>query len=260
MLPTPSELAERIKQQILEDVRAGTMPANVTSFSQLHDFVDANCYGGTEKMLEDLDKDCVDTDELHRANLMAVVAVMNPAMDIVDAWIKSGGIAKGLTTALPKANAGVMKITVYRREEQDGFSEPVACLGDETPQGDGWFAQSKAELSDAQHPPKLLMLGRAFLIYSMYHARDPYHLGIAVENFGAAVKRLGYSLPLKQDEASWLTYPPDGLDAGAPSDYQFMLGHIASVFGVDTARGQADALGVKWRPHLAARPNEGRGR
>jgi len=63
-----------------------------------------------------------------------------------------------------------MKITVYRRNGEEGYTEPVAFLGDKKPQCEGWFVNAKDDLSDSVHPPKLLMLGLAFLIYSMYHA------------------------------------------------------------------------------------------
>ena len=37
---------ERSKAEILEDIDAGIVPNTVSSFSQLHDYVDANEYGG----------------------------------------------------------------------------------------------------------------------------------------------------------------------------------------------------------------------
>lgn len=40
------ELVETMKREILEDIEAGLMPDYVASFSKLHDYVDANCYGG----------------------------------------------------------------------------------------------------------------------------------------------------------------------------------------------------------------------
>ena len=154
--------------------------------------------------------------------------------------------------------ASGMKITVYRRNGPDGYTEPVAFLGDESPPGEGWFVNAKADLSDAEHPPRLLMLGRAFLIYSMYHARDPQYLGYAVENFGAAVKKLGYTLPLKDGEASWLTYGPEGLDPGTPDAYQFMLGQVSEVFGPKAAQEQADELAIKWPSRIVESGGNGR--
>lgn len=39
-------LVERVKQEIVADIRAGVVPRSVSSFAELHDYVDANCYGG----------------------------------------------------------------------------------------------------------------------------------------------------------------------------------------------------------------------
>jgi hypothetical protein len=46
---TLNELADRIqrgKSEILHDIEAGIVPADVDDFAKLHDYVDANCYGG----------------------------------------------------------------------------------------------------------------------------------------------------------------------------------------------------------------------
>lgn len=37
---------ERSKREITADIVAGTLPTTVSTFSELHDYVDANCYGG----------------------------------------------------------------------------------------------------------------------------------------------------------------------------------------------------------------------
>lgn len=68
---------ERAKREILEDVKAGVVPADVEAFSDLHYFVDANGYGGFFE----------DDAELEDAN---------PVFDAVDLWIKGGGIAAAL--------------------------------------------------------------------------------------------------------------------------------------------------------------------
>lgn len=41
---TPLEIAEEIKREITSDVASGQLPKDVASFSELHDFVDANEY------------------------------------------------------------------------------------------------------------------------------------------------------------------------------------------------------------------------
>ena len=45
-IPTLRKTIERMKQEILDDIEAGRVPADCPSFSSLHDYVDANCYGG----------------------------------------------------------------------------------------------------------------------------------------------------------------------------------------------------------------------
>jgi hypothetical protein len=37
---------ERMKSEVLRDIERGIVPADVNSFSTLHDYVDANEYGG----------------------------------------------------------------------------------------------------------------------------------------------------------------------------------------------------------------------
>lgn len=44
--PTLEQTVERMKSEILADMRAGRVPETCHSFSELHDYVDANCYGG----------------------------------------------------------------------------------------------------------------------------------------------------------------------------------------------------------------------
>lgn len=41
-----ADTVERMKAEILEDMAAGKVPETVASFSELHDHVDANEYGG----------------------------------------------------------------------------------------------------------------------------------------------------------------------------------------------------------------------
>lgn len=152
-----------------------------------------------------------------------------------------------------------MKITVYRPREAAGLGPPQAFLGDEYPKQGDWVQSAKHEMQEGECRP-LLMMGRNFLIYSMYHARQPRFLGYAVENFGAAAQKLGYTLPLAEKDAVWVTYGPEGLDLGTPEDYQHLLGHIATVFGTNSAAGQAAAIGVKWPARVSAKADGHRSR
>lgn len=89
-------LAERMKTEIVEDVESGIVPESVSSFSELHDYVDANLYGGTEALLEELEARFPSTDEGHRSALDALCQLANPAMDIVNSWLKTGGLGAAI--------------------------------------------------------------------------------------------------------------------------------------------------------------------
>lgn len=50
------DLVAKAKSEILADIEAGRVPASVRSFSELHNYVDANFYGGIEfEGIEDAD-------------------------------------------------------------------------------------------------------------------------------------------------------------------------------------------------------------
>jgi hypothetical protein len=86
---------ERSKAEILEDIAAGVVPNTVSSFSELHDYVDANEYGGlceegTYWCLPD-DSDDGTWDEMMRADNGGWLLHFDQAsavQDAVDAWLK----------------------------------------------------------------------------------------------------------------------------------------------------------------------------
>lgn len=84
-----STLAEAIKNEILTDMSNGVVPYTVNSFSELHDYVDANCYGGlcNERVMDGLISffGGRDADEAMPDGLMAYI---NNAQDIVDGWLR----------------------------------------------------------------------------------------------------------------------------------------------------------------------------
>lgn len=74
-----NEAAKRIKRakrEVLADVAAGLVPATCASFSELHDYVDANGYGGA---FED-------------GAPYSGWEGWSMVQDAVDTWIKSGGL------------------------------------------------------------------------------------------------------------------------------------------------------------------------
>ena len=71
-------VVERAKAEILADVAAGTVPSTCASFSELHDYTDANGYGGAfERPFDNEETD-----------------FWNAVQDAVDAWIKQGGLKR----------------------------------------------------------------------------------------------------------------------------------------------------------------------
>jgi hypothetical protein len=72
-------IADLMKREIQADIQAGRVPDNVQSFSELHDYVDANMYGGAEKLLE-------------KFGLDVAAGILNKAQDQVEAWIKQRNV------------------------------------------------------------------------------------------------------------------------------------------------------------------------
>jgi hypothetical protein len=77
---TEKPVFERMKQEILEDIADGTVPATVASYSELHDYVDANGYGGA---FEDWSWEDGKVPE-------EVVNFWNRLQEACDQWLKNG--------------------------------------------------------------------------------------------------------------------------------------------------------------------------
>ena len=74
-------VVERAKKEVLAHVAAGIVPRTCASFSELHDYVDANGYGGAfERPFDNSETD-----------------FWNAVQDAVDRWIKQGGLNENLT-------------------------------------------------------------------------------------------------------------------------------------------------------------------
>ena len=81
-IPTLEATVRRMKKEILADVVAGVVPDTVRSFAALHDYVDANRYGGTEE-LHDL------TDAEDAAQVEALHSHINAAQNQIDLWLRA---------------------------------------------------------------------------------------------------------------------------------------------------------------------------
>lgn len=81
---------EQMKTEIVEDMGSGRVPHSVRSFSELHDFVDANCYGGfcDDKHCDSLIERFGGRDE-HEGMPQGLLDLIDAAQDAVDQWLKA---------------------------------------------------------------------------------------------------------------------------------------------------------------------------
>lgn len=78
------QIVERAKLEILSDVADGVVPATAKSFAELHDYVDANEYGGAFEF--DFGG------EGGEDKVQADCDFWNAVHDACDKWIKDGGL------------------------------------------------------------------------------------------------------------------------------------------------------------------------
>ncbi len=86
---TVAATVERFKAEIEEHMRTGVVPRQVSSFAQLHDFVDANCYGSLceEEVFDGLIAQFGGRDE-HEGMPQGMIDFINEVEDTVDKWLK----------------------------------------------------------------------------------------------------------------------------------------------------------------------------
>ena len=92
---TLDESIERMKQEIIEDIKTGRVPADCPSFSALHDYVDANCYGGfcEDDVMQALTDHFGGHDE-NESMPDSLIGYLNDAQNSIDRWFKEGGVQK----------------------------------------------------------------------------------------------------------------------------------------------------------------------
>lgn len=83
------------KAEILRDIAAGTVPADVPDFATLHDYVDANCYGGLCD--DDAERDAKvralfprQSDDEPEGFTAREMDAYNAIQDAVNAWLVAG--------------------------------------------------------------------------------------------------------------------------------------------------------------------------
>lgn len=95
VIPTLEETVTRMQAEVMTDIRAGIVDRRCKSFSDLHDYVDANCYGGfcDDALADALIAHFGGRDE-HEGMPQGMLDYMNTAQNRIDLWIKEGGIYK----------------------------------------------------------------------------------------------------------------------------------------------------------------------
>lgn len=94
-IPTLNESIERMKQEILKDVKAGRVPTDCPSFSDLHDYVDTNEYGGfCENALADALIKHFGGSDRNEGMPDAMIEFLNNCQNAIDLWLKNNGIAQ----------------------------------------------------------------------------------------------------------------------------------------------------------------------
>jgi hypothetical protein len=86
----------RAKREILDDVSVGRVPIDVSDFAELHDYVDANEYGGLcDPALEGSEQwrsEVVGPDDDDDEGNDRWITFGNALQDRVNAWIEGGGL------------------------------------------------------------------------------------------------------------------------------------------------------------------------
>lgn len=87
-IPTLETTVLRMKAEIQADQAAGIVPQQVKCFSELHDYVDANCYGGfcDDALADALIAHFGGRDE-HEGMPQEMLDYMNAAQDQINEWL-----------------------------------------------------------------------------------------------------------------------------------------------------------------------------
>lgn len=85
---TQEQLVQNIKNEILIEMDAGIIPRTVSSFSELHDYIDANCLGGLckDEVSNALAAKCGGLDR-HGGMPQGMLDLINAAQDEVGKWL-----------------------------------------------------------------------------------------------------------------------------------------------------------------------------
>jgi hypothetical protein len=142
------------KDEVLEDVACGRVPVTVSSFSELHDYVDANGYGGafewpcTPSIAREIGT-------VSEAYVCEFTRFWNAVQGNVDAWIKAGGVHRGGEQMTQRTSSSVAVTAGPEPTPADFFSALAREVGRLT----GEVAEA-VPVEDDEHDLARLTVGR----------------------------------------------------------------------------------------------------
>jgi hypothetical protein len=106
--PSLDEVVQSMRHEVLVDIALGRVPDSVRSFSKLHDYVDANGYGGfcEDRFLASL-IDAFGGRDAGEALPDKLMALMNDAQSKVDEWLNLGHPPTEAEASLVLASTGL---------------------------------------------------------------------------------------------------------------------------------------------------------
>lgn len=115
-MKTLEQLIAQIKEEILADIRTGRQPVSVASFFELHDRVDANCYGELcdDEVADEMIEHFGGRDE-HEGMPQGMLDHINMAHDAVSAWLARGGHHDELRKELWVRDGALFQISSIRK-------------------------------------------------------------------------------------------------------------------------------------------------
>lgn len=92
-IPTLADVVDRMKREVRRDIQDGLIAVSVRSFSELHDYVDANEYGGfcEDAVADALIEHFGGRDE-HEGMPQGMLDYINAAQRAVGEWLASNSL------------------------------------------------------------------------------------------------------------------------------------------------------------------------
>jgi len=88
-MKTFDEVVSQMKAEVLDEIKAGRIPSTVRSFSELHDYIDANELGGfcDDEIVDEMIENFGGRDE-NEGMPDEMMRFMNDAQHAIDKWLE----------------------------------------------------------------------------------------------------------------------------------------------------------------------------